>query len=49
MRGLGMQNRQRQHGDEDDEHRREQKIDRFGGKAGRGTLLRVWHSISLQK
>jgi hypothetical protein len=46
---LGVENRQRQHGDEDHEHRSEQKIDRFGGKAGRGAGLRVWHSISLQK
>ena len=46
---LGMENRQRQHGDEDQGDGREQKINRFGGEAGRGALLRVCHSISLQK
>ena len=44
-----MENRQRQHGDEDEHDAPEQKIDGFGGKAGRGARLRVWHSISLQK
>lgn len=48
-RWLGMENRQRQHGDEDEHDGPEQKIDGFGGKAGRGARLRVWHSISLQK
>jgi hypothetical protein len=46
---LRVQNRQRQHGDEDDEHRGEDKIDGFGGETGRGSLLRVWHSISFRK
>jgi hypothetical protein len=44
-----MENRQDQHGDEDEDDGRKQKINGFGREAGCGTLLRVWHSISLQK